>query len=101
MRTNIVGLKEFRNNVDSYTRAVKKGQFFIVVKRSKPIFTIGPVEEVDERKDEKGWKTIIDFTKIRKGGVDAREVLNALTKIRSGQNRKISKKTAKKRSNSR
>lgn len=91
----IIGLKQLRQNVSEYAKQVQKGKTFIVVKQSKPLFTIGPVEEVDEREDEKGWKTMIDFTNLRKGGVDAREILRALVKIRGEQNRKISKKAGK------
>ncbi len=67
---NIVGLKELRQHVDKYATQVTKGLSFIVVKRSKPIFKISPVEE--------GWETVVDFTKIRKGGIPAKELLSAL-----------------------
>ena len=32
-------------------------------------------------KDESMWETVIDFTKIRKGGIPAEEVLKALRKL--------------------
>lgn len=65
----IVGLKEFRNNVEAYTLKVKRGDSFIVVKRSKPIFKIAPVTEGEE------WEEVIDFTKIKRGGVKIEELL--------------------------
>jgi Arc/MetJ-type ribon-helix-helix transcriptional regulator len=32
--------------------------------------------------EEDGWKTVVDFTKIRKDGVSAKEVLKALKSMR-------------------
>lgn len=63
----IIGLKELREHMDRYVRAVEEGKDFIVVRRSKPLFRITPLE------DE--WEEVIDFTKMRKGGVDIQEVL--------------------------
>ena len=75
----IIGLKELRENVEVYANQVARGKSFVVVRRSKPIFRISqPLEEVDPVEDAKGYKTIIDFTKIRTGGVPAEEVLAAL-----------------------
>jgi len=41
------------------------------MKRSEPIFKISPV-------DEGQWETVIDFTKIRKGGIEIGELLSRL-----------------------
>ena len=68
---NIVGLKDFRENLPKYERRIGKGQSFIVMKRSKPLFAVSPVDE-----DE--WETVIDFTKIKKGGVDIHDLLKRL-----------------------
>lgn len=68
----VIGLKDLRENVDSYISQVKRGKSFIVVRRSKPVFKIAPPDE------EELWETVIDFTKIRKGGVPAKEVLKYL-----------------------
>ncbi len=49
--TTIIGLKELRENAEAVSDRVKLGESFIVVKRSKPIFRLGPVTEslpVDE-----------------------------------------------------
>lgn len=67
----IVGLKEFRQDVDKYVKYAQKGDTVLVVKKSKPFFRIGSPE--DER-----WETLIDFTKIKKGGVDIDEILSRL-----------------------
>lgn len=65
-----VGLKELRQNFDKYATLVKKGKTLIVIKRSKPVFRLTPLEEE--------WEEIIDFTKIRKGGVSIKEILSRL-----------------------
>jgi prevent-host-death family protein len=70
--TNTVSLKELREQFPKYIEAIAKGQSFTVVKRSKPIFQIGPVE------DEGTWQTIADFTQIDERGVPADEVLAQL-----------------------
>ena len=67
---NIVGLKELRQNIEKYAARVQKGESLIIMRRSKPLFRITPVE------DE--WETVVDFTKIRKGGVPLEELLSRL-----------------------
>jgi prevent-host-death family protein len=79
-KTNIVGLKELRNNIENYINKVNKGQSFTIVRRSKPIFNITPV---DEWGDIGVWKTIVDFTKFKKGGVRAEEVLASLKRLKA------------------
>lgn len=76
MKTHILGLKELRENMQKYASRVEKGESFIVVKKSKPLFKISSIDE-----DEGQWETVIDFTKIKKNGVDARKVLQALRKL--------------------
>ncbi len=68
---NIITLKNLRENMQEYARKVKKGQSFIVFKRSQPLFKINPIEE-------DLWEEVIDFTKIKKGGVNIAEVLKRL-----------------------
>lgn len=85
---SIIGLKQLRDNVDTYIAAVKKGKSFTVFRHSKPVFSIVPPAEVEydlEELDGPGWKTLIDFTKIRKGGVPAKEIMNAIDRV-YGQN---------------
>lgn len=67
----LIGLKEFRENVESFTEKVNQGQSFIILKKSKPIFKISPI-------DEGVWEEVIDFTKIRKGGIKIDDLLTRL-----------------------
>lgn len=69
---NTVSLKELREQFPKYIDAIAKGRSFTVVKRSKPIFQIGPVS------DEGDWQTIADFTSIKAQGVAADDILKAL-----------------------
>jgi prevent-host-death family protein len=71
--TKIIGLKELRENTESYINKTAKGQSFIVVRKSKPVFRISPPDE-----DEGQWETIADFTKIRKGGIPVDELISRL-----------------------
>jgi len=64
-------LNDLRENMQNYIEKVQKGQSFVIFKRSRPIFRISPVEE-------ETWKTVIDFTKIKKGGIDIDELLTRL-----------------------
>ncbi len=69
----IVGLKELRENIGEYIAAVNKGKSFMVVRRSEPVFKIVPPA------DEEGlWETVLDFTKIKKGGVSLSQILSRL-----------------------
>jgi prevent-host-death family protein len=68
-----IGLKELRENVEKYAKRVKKGESIIVLRRSVPLFKISPVEE---KEDE--WEEVIDFTKIKRGGVDIKEILSRI-----------------------
>ncbi len=70
---SLVGLKELRENIDTYINAVEKGQSFIVVRKSKPVFKISSLEEADEL-----WEPVIDFTKIKKGGIALNQLLSRL-----------------------
>ncbi len=68
-----MGLKELRENMEKYASLIKKGKSFIVVKRSKPLFKISSIDE-----DDGLWETVIDFTKLRKRGIPAEELLDRL-----------------------
>lgn len=68
---NLIALKDLRLNMDKYATAVKTGKSFIVLKQSKPIFKLSPVNESD-------WEEVINFAKIKKGGVDLDALLAAL-----------------------
>lgn len=75
MENTIVGLKELRENMGKYASLVEKGESFIVVRKSKPIFKIVSPEL------ENQWETVVDFTEISKNGVAAKEVLKELRKL--------------------
>ncbi len=75
MKKSIVGLKELRENMEEYIQKVAKGDSFIVVRRSKPIFVISSVED-DE--DSGSWERIGDFSKMKGGGVSAEDLLARL-----------------------
>lgn len=68
---NIVNLKNLRQNMGDYVKKIAQGQTFIVFKQSRPLFKISPI-------DEGRWDEVIDFTKIKKGGVNIDEVLSRL-----------------------
>lgn len=68
---NIISLKNLRENMQEYARKVKRGQSFIVFKKSQPLFKINPIEE-------DLWEEVIDFTKIKKGGVNIAGILKRL-----------------------
>lgn len=84
---NIVGLKEFRQNVDRYSNRVSKGETLVIFKRSRPLFKIVPISE------EETWETVIDFTKINKDGVPIEKIIKA---IGNGQATKSTRKTTRK-----
>lgn len=73
MKNTIVGLKELRENMQKYASRVERGESFTIVKKSRPLFKISSLDE-----DDRLWETIIDFTKIRKGGIPAKELLSKL-----------------------
>lgn len=73
MKNSIVGLKELRENMDSYISQVKKGRSFVVVRKSKPVFKLTPL---DMWGDEGVWEKVVDFTKIKKGGVLLADILS-------------------------
>jgi hypothetical protein len=95
--TKIINLKEFRLNTDHYISEVKKGNSFLVMKKSDQAFKVSPFEfeEIDLKDDGPDWKTLIDFTKLTKDGrgIDANELIVMLKKSikRDEQNTKIHK----------
>lgn len=72
----IVGLKELRENMETYIKRVNKGESITVFRRLTPLFTLSPVDT-----EEIGWETIADFTTLKKEGVSARDILASIKKI--------------------
>lgn len=69
---HIVGLKQFRENVQTYATRVGRGESFVVVRKSKPLFSLNPVDLQEQ------WETAVDFSKIRKSGVRIEDVLKKI-----------------------
>lgn len=68
----IIGVKELRENLNDYIAQISRGASFMVVRRSKPVFNIAPVD------GDAGWEEAADFTKIKKGGIKIEELLSRL-----------------------
>lgn len=73
MENTLIGLKELRKNANRYISQIETGKSFIVVKHSKPVFKISPPDE-----DSGLWEPIIDFTKIKRGGVLLKDLLSRI-----------------------
>lgn len=69
---SLIALKDLRLNMDKYAKEVKAGKSFIVLKQSKPLFKLSPVNE------DSDWEEVINFAKIKKGGVNIDELLASL-----------------------
>ncbi|MFZ2521942.1 MAG: hypothetical protein WAX44_02280 [Minisyncoccia bacterium] len=78
IKDKIIGLKELRENTETYISQVEKGKSFVVMRKSKPVFTISPV---DEWGDEGTWETVVDFNEIKKGGVPIEDVISSLKRL--------------------
>lgn len=68
----MVGVKDLRENLEDYIKKINSGASFTVIRRSKPVFKISPVDEGGD------WEEVVDFTKIKKGGVKIEEILSRL-----------------------
>ena len=69
----IIGLRDLRENLEGYLKAIKNGTVFTVVRRSKPIFNITPVDT-----EEAAWEAVVDFTTVKKGGVHIKDIISRL-----------------------
>ncbi|MDD5750647.1 MAG: hypothetical protein PHU56_03300 [Candidatus Pacebacteria bacterium] len=68
---NIISVKDLRQNMADYARQIEKGMSFVVFKKSKPLFRVSSVRD-------EIWEEALDFTKIKKGGVDIEDILSRL-----------------------
>ena len=75
MKNAIIGLKDLRENMDSYISQINKGRTFVVVRKSKPVFKLTPL---DAWGDEGVWEKVVDFTKIKKRGLPLADVLSKI-----------------------
>ena len=69
----MIGLKELRENMNTYAAEVQKGKSFIVVRRSKLLFRITPPDDANEL-----WETAVDFTEFYKDGISAKQLLKKI-----------------------
>jgi len=76
----IIGLKDLRENTEAFINKIKKGQSFVVVRKSKPVFKLSPV---DEWGDEGMWEQIVDFREIHPNGVPIKDVLASLKRLKN------------------
>jgi len=74
---NIIGLKELRENMETYIKRINKGESITVFRRSTPIFRLTPIDN----NDEDGWETVVDFTKEFGRGVPVKELLTSMKKM--------------------
>ena len=72
---NIIGLKELRQNMPHYAQKVQKGQSFIVVKQSKPLFKISPLSNLDNEIEQSQQS---DF--LQTGAINSHRILKPLSK---------------------
>ncbi|MBI3626835.1 type II toxin-antitoxin system Phd/YefM family antitoxin [Candidatus Uhrbacteria bacterium] len=71
----LIPLKDLRLNLSKYTHEVEEnGESFMVLRKSKPVFKIVPVEE-------ENWQTVVDFTEIDPKGVPLDKVRRAIKKM--------------------
>lgn len=70
---DFVAVKQLRTNLDHYINLVKRGKSFTVIKRSKAVFRITPISQ-----EEGQWEEVVDFTKLKKGGVAILDLLSRL-----------------------
>ena len=73
---SLIGLKELRENMDTFAAEVRKGKSFLVMRRSKPLFRITPPDDANEL-----WETVIDFTEFYKNGIPANQLLKKLRSL--------------------
>lgn len=68
----IIGLKQLRENVSFYADEVQNGRSFIIIRRSRPLFKIVPVDA------EENWELVVDFTAINPAGVALEKIISRL-----------------------
>lgn len=74
MYQNLVKLKDLRINLDKYLEQLNKVGTLTVIRRSEPIFNISAISDTADE----SWEAVIDFTKLKKGGIAIKEILTRL-----------------------
>ena len=72
-KTNIINLRDLRENTQKYIDQVHGGASLLVMRRSTPIFRLSSVDST-----ELGWESVADFTTVDEKGVSARTLLKKL-----------------------
>ena len=81
----IIGLKELRENTETYIKRVQKGESLIVMRRSLAVFRISPPYE-DSDDVESEWETVVDLSRLKKGrGAPFGEVADSLSRLKKGE----------------
>lgn len=75
MKEKVIGLKDLRENMSKYAAEVQDGKSLVVVKRSRPLFRLVPINA------DEGWETLVDFSQISPEGIPADQVLASLDHI--------------------
>ena len=60
MEAQIIGVKELHKNLKRISEAAMSGESFLIVRNSKPVFRIEPVEKITKKK-----YILADFEKIQ------------------------------------
>ena len=80
VRSNILGLKELRLNIDKYIKLIQKGHSFVVVKKSNPVFKLEPI---DVWGDDGVWENVADFSSFMpEGGIPISNLIKKLKAAR-------------------
>jgi antitoxin (DNA-binding transcriptional repressor) of toxin-antitoxin stability system len=94
MYPKTVGLRALRENMDKYVERLSKGESFLVLRKSTPVFKMEPV---DEWGDEGHWENL-DLRDKNGKGMSVDEFSAMIKKsIENGQKSKVSKQTKAKR----
>ena len=64
--------------MSTYIKHAEQGKSFTIVRRSRPIFRLIPV---DVWGDEGTWETVVDFRKINPRGVPIDDVISSLERL--------------------
>ena len=73
MNHQAIGFKDLRENAEKYIAAVRRGKRFLVMRKSEQLFAITSPDDTEDV-----WETIIDFTKIKRGGIKLDDILKRL-----------------------
>ncbi len=73
MSEQSISTKELRENLPKVRAGLRRGQSYTIIYRSKPIANLRPINT-----DEDRWETAVDFTKLKKGGIEIDDLLSRL-----------------------